>query len=234
MGVKLLDPLLYLRWVQFGALSPVFRFHSAPDAGSRLPWDYGERIERNATRWLRIRHSLLPHLYTAARQHHDTGVPLVRGMFLDAPGDERSYRFDQYFLGENLLVAPVLDSNPIREVYFPPGDWYEFESSQRIAGNSEQTIAPSVGKVPLYVRAGGLLVRQQQDESPVAGHVEKLLLDVYPAPNDSVNQAHLYEDDGRSSAYRHGGLLSEPFRPDEPAQRLFTGSVCDRRPAAGR
>ncbi len=231
MATPLLDPTLYLRWLQFGALNPVFKFHSAPGSGSRFPWDYGKSCEEIANRWLRLRHSLQPHFYTAARTHYDSGVPIVRGLFLDSPGDEACYRFDEYLLGDGLLVAPVLTSSPHRSVYFPEGDWFEFESATIHQGKQEKTISASLAELPLYVRAGTILVRQNADAPAAQNHIAELLLDVYPGADGG---AELYEDDGRTPNYQNGYFCRTAFTLKSGAAGGFTlsGVVTEGEPLA--
>lgn len=195
----IMDPVLYLRWVQFGAFNPVFRFHSCPGAGSRLPWDYGDRNESIANRWLSYRNSLAPYIYTAAREHHDTGIPIVRGIFLDEPENEAAYRFDQFLFGDSFLVAPILSTDEVREVYLPAGTWYENETATQIEGGRTIRIHAGVADLPLYVRAGSLIPRQDPLERMDQPFLDDLILDVYPALSGSGS---LYEDDTRSNEYR--------------------------------
>ena len=206
----LIDPVLYMRWLEFGVFSPILRFHSSPGAGSRQPWDYGAGNFAAARHWLKLRNSLVPYLYGAARTAYETGLPLVRGLYLDRPGDEASYRFDEYFLGDAFLVAPILGAGNHRQVYLPPGTWFDFETGQSLEGGRELTVYAELRQVPVYVKAGAIVVRQEAAEgaAPVAVHIQQLLLDVYPGADGT---AVLYEDDGRSQAYRQDGFGKTAF-----------------------
>ncbi len=98
LGDELPDDL-YARWVQLGAMQPILRLHS--DHAPRLPWEYGGRAGRIAGEFMRLRASLVPYLYTLAREAYDTGLPLVRAMYLGWPLQRNAYRFDrQYMLGD--------------------------------------------------------------------------------------------------------------------------------------
>ncbi len=101
------DDELYLRFVQFGALSPICRLHCSYKL-TRHPWDYGTGA--TAADYLRLRHRLLPTLYTAARASHDTGLPITRRCDLEWPGHADASADTQYLLGPDLLVAPVLEA----------------------------------------------------------------------------------------------------------------------------
>lgn len=232
----LIDPNLYIRWLEFGVFNPIMRFHSAPGAGSRLPWDYGARNEAIAKHWLAVRNSFAPYLYVAARQAYETGLPIVRGLYLEDPLDEASYRFDQYYFGDSLLVAPVLGQENYRTVYLPAGMWYDFETGKLHQGGHEMKVFASLQQIPVYVKAGSILVRQEaitstatnnsesiSKEFPTA-HVEHLLLDVYPGGD---GEAVLYEDDNKTQAYQSDGYGKTCFtlRDTDRAIYLQAGTL---------
>jgi len=218
-----IEPRRYVRWSQFGVFNPVFRYHSGPHGGTRIPWEYGRPHCDIVKKWLRIRHSLLPYIYTAARVHYDTGVPLVRGLFVEHPDDDRAYRFDEFYFGDSLLVAPMLDPGDIRAVYLPEGAWYEFLSGRAVRGGREFKRTASLDDVPVYVRAGSIIPRQGPDVPAAAAHVSGLALDVYP---DADGSFELYEDDGRSQAYKRKGFCRTRFTLRDDGREIAI--VCRR------
>ena len=198
-----IDPQRYLRWLQFGVFNPVLRFHCAPNAGSRRPWDYDDDCEGACRRWLRVRHSLLPYLNTANHLCYETGIPVVRGMFVEEPEVAEAYRFDQFYFGPDMVVAPVLTESNRRSIYLPEGRWWEFETDRCHHGGMEITREVPPAEVPVYVRAGSVIPRQDPDGDLHAAHVDPLVLDVY---GGAGGEAELREDDGRSPAYKDGKL----------------------------
>jgi len=204
----LMNPVLYIRWLQFGVFNPVLRFHSSPGSGSRQPWDYGETNFRIARKWLAVRNSLIPYIYTAARRHYEEGLPLVRGLFLDHPKENAAYRYDQFYFGNDFLVAPVLSEQTSRDVYLPEGRYYEFESARIVSGGKEFRRPAALEEIPLYVRAGAIIPRQQSGGPPAADFVENLVLDVYPGEE---GRGELYEDVSRSRDYENGGFCRTRF-----------------------
>ena len=225
----LIDPDLYIRWLQFGVFSPVLRFHSSPGSGSRQPWDYGPHNLDIARRWLKLRNSLIPYLYTQARQAYDTGLPLVRGLYLEYPEDEACYRFDEYLFGDSLLVAPILTPANHRMLYLPQGRWYDFATGKPLSGGRELAVFAALDQAPVYVKAGAILIRQGESRSPAGeAFVEDLLLSVYPGAD---GQAVLYEDDSRTREYQ---------QPDGFGMTLFTcqenedGCVLSAQPGLGK
>lgn len=216
-GVDIIDPQLYLRWLQFGVFNAVLRLHSAPGSGSRNPIDYDLALNGACRHWLRERHALLPYIYSASRMHHDTGLPLVRGLFLDAPSERASYRYDQFLFGDGLLVAPILDAATSRQVYLPLGTWWKAGTANQIAGGRELTCTAALHEVPVFARAGAIITRQSPDAALHAPHVAELQLDVY-AGADGV--AVLYEDDGVSPEYRTKGGCRTWFSLTDHGARL--------------
>jgi hypothetical protein len=225
----LIELALFVRWVQLGVFSPVLRFHSAPEAGSRQPWDYEQALGGCVRRWMRQRNSLLPYLYSAARQHHETGIPIVRGLYLDDPQDPACERFDQYGFGPALVVAPMLDDSTSRELYLPRGRWFDYFTGQHVDGG--QMIKRTVGldDVPVYARAGGIVLRQPEDSVELhAAHQAELLLDVFPGAD---GEAILYEDDGVAPRHEAGAYCKTRFTVREtPRTLLVCGSVIEGKP----
>jgi hypothetical protein len=227
-GEPIIDPERYLRWLQFGVFNPILRFHSAPGCGSRKPDDYDAELDGACRHWLRIRHSLLPYIYTAMRYSHETGIPVTRGMFLEEPENFEAYRFDQYYFGSDMLVAPVLSAIRKRTVYLPDGGWWEFETAKKIIGGVEITRPVALNEVPVYVRAGSVIPRQNPDGDIHAGHICDLTLDVYGGAN---GMAMLYEDDGVSTAYRKGAFCRTQF---ELTDGRLIGRVVDGKPLGAK
>ena len=227
-GVDLIDPVMYLRWLQFGVFNPILRFHSAPGSGSRKPADYEDEVGGACRTWLRQRHAMLPYLYTAARHHHDTGIPLVRGLFLSDSRNPAAYRFDQYGFGPALLVAPMLTRGNEREIYLPPGQWWAFGTNTQIAGGTTFTRSVALHEVPVYAKAGSIVTLQSPDAPLHAAHVAELILDVYAGADGS---AELYEDDGVSTDYRKNVGCHTHFALTDRARHLtLTSSVTAGRP----
>src|SRR5512146_1297645 len=225
---------LYVRWFQFSAFTPLFRSHGR-SWKLRLPWQWntGEigpneitsyggaanpdpsqmhnpDVEPICRKYLELRYRLLPYTYTAVREGCDTGLPIVRALWLHYPDDATALsRGDEYLWGRDLLVAPVTEKGAAsRAVYLPRGDWYDFWTEERVAGGREIARPVDLATLPLYARAGAVLplgpVKQYTDE-PVDA---PLTLVVYPGA-DGVSW--LYGDDGRSFNYRRGEFMRLEF-----------------------
>jgi hypothetical protein len=222
---------LYLRWVQLGAFQPVLRLHS--DHGDRLPWEYSDAVSGPAADFLRLRESLVPYLYTAARQSFDTGLPMARALYLHWPELSEAYEHDtQYLLGDDLLVAPVTKPglSTTTPVWFPPGTWTDFFTGATFRGPATRTVGATPGHMPVYVRAGGI-VAQSTGTANVAGQPkDRLTLTAYPHGDGATS---VYRDAGDGLGYRSGQYQRIPVRYDEGRTSALTvGPVAGSYPGA--
>ncbi len=192
------DPELYLRWFQFGAFSPFFRTHSAIGNPPREPWNFEPAILDAARDILEMRYRLIPYLYTLAWFASQRGAPLMRPMFWYNPQNPALWGIaDQYFLGPDLLVAPVLDEGlRQREVHLPEGLWYDLWTGEPSSGPGVRTIPADLSRIPVLVRGGAILPFERSDNT--------LELHLY-LPEQGELQGVLYSDIGDG----HG-----PFRLD--------------------
>ncbi len=108
----------YIRWIEYGALSPVYRPHCTHNL-ERMPWAFGLEAETDARNYINMRYRLLPVFYAAAHENYETGEPLLRRLDLDHPDYPEARRDDEYLLGQYILVAPVLQG----AVQTVPRDW---------------------------------------------------------------------------------------------------------------
>jgi alpha-glucosidase (family GH31 glycosyl hydrolase) len=205
-GQEPLPDELYIRWCQFGALSPVMRLHSHFN-GERRPWQFKKRTLKHFREITRFRYSLFPCLYTLAHEAHVSGMPLVRPMYLEDPENEKAYVHPyQYCLGRDLLVMPA--HSPVekgetlfkKQVYFPEGEWVDIHTGEVVWGSLLETIEIPLHRLPVYARVGSIV--PCQDVVPNLKTAPKSLwLDIYP--KDTVRTV-LYEDDGLSRKYLSG------------------------------
>ncbi|MFG1965857.1 TIM-barrel domain-containing protein [Nonomuraea sp. NPDC049028] len=145
---------LYVRWTQFGALSPLLRLHGTT---SREPWEFPE-VEAEAVAALRLRYRLMPYLYSAAVDAARTGAPMMRALCVDHPGDPVAWRADlEYLLGRDLLVAPMTTPDGTRQVYLPEGRWVDYWTGELLEGGRYRAVSAPLEQIPLFVRYGALI-----------------------------------------------------------------------------
>ena len=148
---------LWMRWVEFGALTPVMRDHvwDRPSGSFNIFSDAATTA--HFRRWAAFHSSLLPYLVTYAQEASQTGIPIMRHTMLEFPDDPRSASAEyQYLLGHELLVAPVVQGGQtLRQLYLPPGEWVNFWNGDFLTGGQDVTVDAS--EIPILVRAGSVL-----------------------------------------------------------------------------
>jgi len=153
------------------------------------------------------------------RECTKTGMPVMRALWLNYPDDPKAVACsDQYLLGRNLLVAPVVEPGATsRRIYLPRGDWYDFWTGERVAGGREINRPVNLETLPLYLPAGSILplgpVKQYTSESSD----QPLSVSIYPGADTSFL---LYEDDGSSFNYRQGEWMGIHMEWNESRRSL--------------
>src|SRR5439155_1432477 len=149
------SPRLYVRWAQFGLLSPIARFHGTTP---REPWEFGDEAVAIVRAFSRLRYRLLPYLEACARGAAATGLPVLRPLLFDHPQDPLAWRTDlQYLLGPLLLVAPIFDEGDGRDVYLPAGEWWDWWNDRLYRGPGHVSVEAPLARVPLFVRGASVL-----------------------------------------------------------------------------
>lgn len=198
---------LLVRWYQAAFLSPFCRNHKAVDAYDQEPWRFGSVYEDVVRRYLKLRYRLLPYLYTAMETASRTGAPVFRPLLFDYQHDDNTWNLDDQFLvGSDLLIAPILQPGATtRRVYLPAGLWYDFWTGRTESGGRLVTVEAPLDTCPLFIRGGAILPLGPEmsytDERPV----DPLTWMAWPDA-DGCAQGELYEDDGQSWEYQRGAL----------------------------
>ena len=157
------DPELYIRWCQFGLMSPIAHLFGMEHPNYKEPWNYGEEAQSIFKKYDELRYELMPYLYSALYQNHSTGQPLMRALVLDYQKDPNVYEItDQYMLGDNLMVCPVTTKGAqTRTVYLPEGNWVDYWTGNTFSGKKFISVLCPLDKMPLFVKAGGILPKQE-------------------------------------------------------------------------
>ena len=164
---------LYVRWFQFAAFNPLFRSHGR-DWRLHLPWGWNTgdagpiegaytppqdqlhnpNVEPICRKYLELRYQLLPYNYTLIRQACDTGLPPMRALWLHYPNDPIAIKTaDEYLWGRDLLIAPVTEKGAqSRHIYLPPGQWYDWWTSEKLEGSRPSTVPLILPRFPLRSR----------------------------------------------------------------------------------
>ena len=156
---------VYKRWVAFGLLSPHSRLHGS--SSYRVPWVYDDEAVDVLRFFTKLKCRLMPYLFAAAREAHETGVPMMRAMLLEFPSDPACDYLDrQYMLGPSLLVAPVFSQDDRVSYYVPEGRWTDFLTGQVVTGPRWVEETHGFLSVPLLVRPGSAIAVGDTDDRP--------------------------------------------------------------------
>lgn len=228
---------LLLRWLQFGAVAPVFRTHC--NHCERRIWEFPYFPAMADA--MRLRNALTPYTYTWGRAAYDTGVGLLRPMYYASPGVDAAYASgrSQYMFGGDVLAAPIgvpsqsagpesaaggpsgagdeWRSTPA-DVWIPEGTFAAWNGTTGVAGAKGLFVGPTtvvgvtygLGDIPLFARAGTVMPMKTM-ASVQTPSPDPLVWTVFPGA--ASGSGHAYEDDGLSLGYEQGenATLSASF-----------------------
>ena len=206
------DAILYARWFAVATFFPFMWSHGKQDH---------EPVESAARTFLDLRYRLIPYLYSLHEEAHRTGVPILRAFPLQEPEDPAGFGIDdQFFVGDNILVAPLFDDNGDRNLYLPKGLWYDFFGEQPpvLGGRAIKRESVPLHRLPVYVRAGAVIPFGPAMQYTGEKRVDPLSIHVYGfaaadlAQSTAASAASLYEDDGVSLAYCNGEFQRTHFK----------------------
>jgi len=199
-----MDPELYARWMQYGALSPVFRTHSTKSKViNKELWNFrGEEYDA-LTSAVNLRYQLSPYIYTMARKTFDSSIGLCRPLYYNYPEQSEAYTYSkQYFFGDDILVAPIgapMENHESKlDVWLPKGnDWYEWNTGTLLKGGQVAQRSFTLDEYPVYVKAGSILP-MYSDVKNLEKDPGKMTIGVFPGGDGA---SVLYEDAGNDKAY---------------------------------
>ncbi len=210
---------LYLRWVQYGVFSPIFRLHSTNNRYcERLPWKHGLDVEETARNAMQLRHRLIPLLYNASWINSTSGEPPILPLYYRWPEEAAAYTSPQsYLFCQQILAAPItkpIDSSTglsRQVIWLPRGDWYNFFTGEYLQGGSWTVMYGRLQDIPAFIAPGALIPLNADEVSNGVDLPAKLMIRAVPGKTSSF---HLYEDDGVSQAYLKGDYSITELRQE--------------------
>ena len=206
------DEELEARWYQLGVFSPINRLHSTDSSfNSKEPWNYHPEIMQSMVRALRLRHRLIPYLYTMNWRAAIEGLPIVEPMYWDNPETSAAYKVrNQYMFGSELMVSPITEpqSHDVQkahtDVWFPQGIWFDFFDGSRYEAKSAQgrymQVWRGLDRIPVFAKAGAIIPMQklQTGSGNINDTDNPVDLDILVFPGAS-NHFTILEDSGCES-----------------------------------
>lgn len=159
------DAELYTRWAQLGVFSPIMRLHSTPHQFvSKEPWKWGSEASRIVGEFMRLRHKLIPYIFTMMYRNHEEGIPLVRPMYHThiSAGEATELR-NEYWFGTSLIAAPITQQRDAQSglaevgVWLPSGTYVDFFNGRVYSGNKKFKAYRKLDTFPLFAKAGAII-----------------------------------------------------------------------------
>ena len=226
------EPELFVRWMQYGALTPFCRNHSAVGNVDQYAWAFGEPVRDLARAAIELRYRLLPYIYASFLRAAQTGAPVQRPLVFDHQRDLTVQEIDdEYLFGPDLLVAPVVaPGTTARQVYLPAGTWYDWHTDEAVPGRTFRTVATPMDRIPVYARAGAVIPMWPQAPPSTANHHPSLVelhLFVPDADDRATHVSFLQEDDGLTFAAQEGARFRTTFEVRRERDRVTLRAEAD-------
>ncbi len=199
---------LYTRWLQAAVLTPFLRSHSVGWVGNKEPWEFGDEFTKINRASVELRYQFLPYIYSLFREHERSGAPVMRPLWYEFPADKQTYLVnDQYLLGSDILVAPVVkDGMRTRGIYLPAGEgWIDWWNGEKLESGKTHYPKTPLDKLPIYIRVGSVVptqnVIQHTGEMPSAVITLNIAAGIGEGKTETLK---LFQDSGDGYGYRGG------------------------------
>jgi alpha-glucosidase len=202
---------LYIRWIQLGVFHPLCRTHSSGHHGDQEPWSFDEEATNISRKFIELRYTLLPYLYTAFYKYTTEGIPVIKSLvYYDQDDYLTHFRNDEFIFGDHILVCPILEPNSKgRRMYIPRGEWYNFWDNAIFTGGKELWIDADIDRIPLFVKAGSIIPRYPVQQYVGEKEIEELKLDVYFKYGEETS--NVFEDAQDGYDYQKGRYSYRSF-----------------------
>lgn len=191
---------LLIRFVEAGIFTPMFRNHSAMNTTYQEPWAFDEETLNIYRKMMKTRYQFIPYMYDLCFEACNTGLPIIRPLVMEFPQDKNTYEInDEYMLGCNVLVSPVLEQGKrYKLVYLPEGKWYSYFDNKEYEGGYH-AIKCDLDEVLIFIKEGSI-IPQYLDNDHIDPHTDTLILRIYPGQGNYVH----YQDNGEDFKYEEG------------------------------
>lgn len=172
---------LYARWIQLGVFHPFCRTHSSGDHGNQEPWSFDDDVINITRKFVELRYQLLPYLYTMFWQYINDGVPMLKPLvYFDQSDTQTHYRTDEFIFGNQIFVCPILEPNALgRRLYLPKGNWYNYWTTELVAGKKEMWVATDYDQIPIFIKEGAIIPKFPVQQYVGEIDFKEITLEVY-------------------------------------------------------
>ncbi|WP_255992601.1 glycoside hydrolase family 31 protein [Clostridium perfringens] len=193
---------LFIRWMEMGPFIPIFRNHSNMYTRRQEPWAFGPRAEKIAKKSIELRYELLPYIYDLYYISHKEGLPIFRPMIMEYEKDMNLLNMrEQFMLGENMIVAPVLyEGERSKTLYLPKGSWFNYFTREKLQGGKWYKLPCELDEILVFVKEGAIIPTYNKKFRNVKERPKNILLKVF---GENAKGFH-YNDDGHTMEYLEG------------------------------
>ena len=193
---------LFIRWMEMGPFIPIFRNHSNMYTRRQEPWAFGPRAEKIAKKSIELRYELIPYIYDLYYISHKEGLPIFRPMIMEYEKDMNLLNMrEQFMLGENMIVAPVLyEGERSKTVYLPKGSWFNYFTREKLQGGKWYKLPCELDEILVFVKEGAIIPTYNKKFRNVKERPKNILLKVF---GENAKGFH-YNDDGHTMEYLEG------------------------------
>ena len=193
---------LFIRWMEMGPFIPIFRNHSNMYTRRQEPWAFGPRAEKIAKKSIELRYELIPYIYDLYYISHKEGLPIFRPMIMEYEKDMNLLNMrEQFMLGENMIVAPVLyEGERSKTVYLPKGSWFNYFTMEKLQGGKWYKLPCELDEILVFVKEGAIIPTYNKKFRNVKERPNNILLKVF---GENAKGFH-YNDDGHTMEYLEG------------------------------
>ncbi|MDK0925928.1 glycoside hydrolase family 31 protein [Clostridium perfringens] len=193
---------LFIRWMEMGPFIPIFRNHSNMYTRRQEPWAFGPRAEKIAKKSIELRYELIPYIYDLYYISHKEGLPIFRPMIMEYEKDMNLLNMrEQFMLGENMIVAPVLyEGERSKTLYLPKGSWFNYFTMEKLQGGKWYKLPCELDEILVFVKEGAIIPTYNKKFRNVKERPNNILLKVF---GENAKGFH-YNDDGHSMEYLEG------------------------------
>ncbi|WP_078431420.1 alpha-xylosidase [Metabacillus halosaccharovorans] len=189
------SPDLFKRWLAFGLLSSHSRLHGS--SSYRVPWLFDEEAVDVTKHFSKLKNRLMPYLYSASVENHNTGVPVMRPMLLEFAEDPNTHVLDrQYMLGSSLLVAPIMNEEGVGSYYLPQGKWTHYLTKEVVEGGTWRTENFDYLSLPLFIKENSILAIGHDDDRPDYEFANNVTFELYQLQDNQQATAFVTDING--------------------------------------
>ena len=217
------DDELYLRWLQYGVFSPINRLHSSnSDYMGKEPWKRSYAVNKISEDFLRLRHKLIPYLYSANYRTHTYGEPICMPMYYRYNSPDAYKVKNQYIFGGQLMVCPITKPQDKRlnlsnvDVWLPEGRWTDIFNGRIYQGGRWVKMYRDLDSIPVLAKEGAIVPMYKNDRTNDLSLNHPLEIHVWRG-NGTYE---LYDDDGETKAYQNGEYSLTKFALEESDNSL--------------